>query len=245
MISNKDAKFIKSLQLKKYRAKEGAFLVEGEKNLLELLASDLSIRQLYVTPAFSEAHSTPLVSTAYEPATERELTKVGTFQSNNAGLAVAEIPRHALLNVNSGFYLAFDNLQDPGNLGTIIRTADWYGFTDIVCSLDSVDAYNPKVVNATMGSFARVRVHYVDLHSLLSAANTPVYGASLSGSNLHEQTFGNDGIMVFGNESQGIRPELTKLISHQIKIPGYGGAESLNVAVSTAVVCDNLRRLIR
>ena len=170
------------------------------------------------------------------------MVKIGSFQSNAFALAVVSTPDLPVLNLNSGHFLAFDNIQDPGNLGTIIRIADWYGFSSIVCSHDSVDAYNPKVISASMGSFSRINVYYKDLFETIKGTKLPVYGATLSGDNIHNITFGGDGIFLFGNESQGISSKLLSLVSNQIKIPGYGQAESLNVAIATAVVCDNFRR---
>ncbi|MFY0650800.1 MAG: RNA methyltransferase [Cyclobacteriaceae bacterium] len=242
-MTNKDAKFIKSLQLKKYRNREKAFVIEGEKNIKELLKSHLQVLKLYLTEQFIEASESE-IKLPYELVAQKELEKVGSFQSNAFGLAVAAIPEWPKLNLNSGHYLAFENIQDPGNLGTIIRIADWYGFSEIICSSDSVDTYNPKVISATMGSFARVRVYYENLNEMLNDTELPVYGAVLDGNSIHETSFSANGIFLFGNESQGISSELQSLISNKIKIPGYGQAESLNVAIATAVVCDNFRRSV-
>ena len=246
MITNKDAKFIKSLQLKKYRNRENAFVVEGEKNVLELLKSNLEISQLYLTEHFQAKHQDILKTSdsSFESASEKELVKVGSYQTNQAGLAVVSIPAAPSVNVEKGLFLAFDNVQDPGNLGTIIRIADWYGFKEIICSKDSVDAYNPKTISATMGSFTRINVHYEELESLINQSKVPVYGAVLDGENIHETSFKDHGIFLFGNESQGISEALQTTITHKIKIPGYGQAESLNVAIATAVVCDNMRRVL-
>lgn len=245
MITNKDVKFIKSLQLKKYRNRENSFVVEGEKNVLELLKSNLEISQLYLTENFQAKHIDILKCSvsSFETSTEKELVKAGSYQTNQAGLAVVNIPRLPPTNIQTGLSLAFDNVQDPGNLGTIIRIADWYGFKEIICSKDSVDAYNPKTISATMGSFTRIGVHYVDLGPLISQSKIPVYGAVLDGESIHQTSIEDSGIFLFGNESQGISEALKTSITHKIKIPGYGRAESLNVAIATAVVCDNLRRI--
>jgi RNA methyltransferase, TrmH family len=246
MITNKDAKFIKSLQLKKYRVRENAFVVEGEKNIIELLKSNLQFHQLYLTERFLAKNEEVLKSkaTRFEYATEKELIKVGSFQSNSGALAVVNIPYIPKIQLKNNFYLAFENIQDPGNLGTIIRIADWYGFTEVICSKDSVDAYNPKTVSATMGSFTRIKVHYEDLSELIDDSAISVYGAVLDGENIHQSKIGSKGLFLFGNESQGISKGLHNKITHKIKIPGYGQAESLNVAIATAVVCDNFRRII-
>ncbi|MEQ6119528.1 RNA methyltransferase [Reichenbachiella sp. MALMAid0571] len=244
MITNKDAKFIKSLQLKKYRIREKAFVVEGEKNVQELLNSKLKINNLLITEDFLSRNQ-ELINKCQRPfelVTEKDLVKTGSFQSNAFALAVVSTPILPALHLNYGHFLAFDNIQNPGNLGTIIRIADWYGFSSILCSKDSVDAYNPKVISASMGSFTRINVYYENLHEIIQKTKLPVYGATLSGNNVHDITFGGDGIFLFGNESQGISPKLLSLITNQIKIPGYGQAESLNVAIATAVVCDNFRR---
>lgn len=247
MITNKDVKFIKSLQLKKYRNRENAFVVEGEKNLLELLKSNLEISQLYLTENFQAKHEYILKMSlsSFESTNEKELVKAGSYQTNQAGIAVVVIPKLPPVNLQHGLFLAFDNVQDPGNLGTIIRIADWYGFKEIICSKDSVDAYNPKTISATMGSFTRINIHYENIGSLISQAKIPVYGAVLDGASIHETPFKEHGIFLFGNESQGISDPLQASINYKIKIPGYGQAESLNVAIATAVVCDNVRRILR
>lgn len=244
MITNKDAKFIKSLQLKKYREREKAFVVEGGKNVIELLGSGLQITRLFVTQYFlghNEKHLTES-NVPFELVKEKELVKVGSFKSNAFALAVVQIPQLPDLTIKTGHVLAFENLQDPGNLGTIIRIADWYGFSNVICSPDSVDAYNPKVISASMGSFARVNVYYENLPEFIHRSGLPVYGAVLSGESIHNTKFENEGILLFGNESQGISKNLEPLITNPVKIPGFGGAESLNVAIATAVFCDNLRR---
>ncbi len=247
MMTNKDAKFIKSLQLKKYRQREKAFVVEGEKNVVELLHSQIQVRQLYATEQFIEKYPDLLSESGVDSIQvgEKELVKAGAFQTNAFALAVADLPSLPPLSIQDGYFLMFENLQDPGNLGTIIRIADWYGFSKIICSKTSVDAYNPKVIAASMGSFSRVLVYYENLDELLSKTSLPVYGATLSGSSIHSATFETNGILLFGNESQGISVELQQKLTHQLKIPGYGQAESLNVGVATAIFCDNLRRTVQ
>ncbi|MEQ9286324.1 MAG: RNA methyltransferase [Cyclobacteriaceae bacterium] len=245
MITNKDAKFIKSLQLKKYREREKSFVVEGGKNVIELLGSSLKIRRLFVTQRFLEENGQKMAegNTRFEIVTEKDLVKAGSFQTNAFALAVVQIPELPVLKIENRHVLAFENLQDPGNLGTIIRLADWYGFSHIVCSPDSVDAYNPKVISASMGSFARIRVYYENLPDFINQSDLPVYGAVLSGESIHETSFEDKGILLFGNESQGISSGLVPFITNPVKIPGFGKAESLNVAIATAVFCDNLRRV--
>lgn len=245
MISNRESKFIKSLQLKKFRQLENQFVVEGAKNVLELLQSNLSVVKIFASSEFRTKNESALKrhESILVEAKEAELNKVGTFTNNNASLAIVRIP-DAMEIDHTQSVLAFDRIKDPGNLGTVIRIADWYGFKQIVCSPESVDCYNPKVISATMGSFARVQVHYADLDSLLQSAKH-VYGTTLQGDNIHELNFQEPAVVVFGNESEGLAEDLKKHLTQEVYIPGYGGAESLNVAVSTAVFCDNFRRLLK
>ncbi|PIB34351.1 hypothetical protein BFP72_02395 [Reichenbachiella sp. 5M10] len=246
MISIKESKFIKSLQLKKFRKLENRFIVEGAKNVLELMSSDFVVDTLYVTEAFRSSHFEiwdGREDLVVRLVTEKELSKVGVFTNNNAALAVARIKEDASMDFSKSL-LAFDRVKDPGNLGTIIRIADWYGFDTIVCSLDSVDCYNPKVVSATMGSFVRVRVVYAEIAEVVRRA-TCTYGATLQGEDIHAIDFKDPALILFGNESTGIAPELIEQLDQQVKIPAYGQAESLNVAVSTAVFCDNFRRVLK
>lgn len=245
MISNRESKFIKSLQLKKFRQLENQFVVEGAKNVLELLQSDLEVIRVFATNDFLTKHQETLSNypELLTEAKETDLKKVGSFASNNAALALVKIPAPTDIDTTKSI-LAFDRIKDPGNLGTVIRIADWYGFKQIVCSPESVDCYNPKVISATMGSFARVQVHYADLGQLLEKSEH-VYGTTLQGDNIHQLKFNEPAVVVFGNESEGLAEDLKQHLTQEVYIPGYGGAESLNVAVSTAVFCDNFRRLLK
>ena len=167
----------------------------------------------------------------------------GTFQSNQAGMAVVEMPDLPGLQLQSGeLTLALDDVRDPGNLGTIIRVADWYGITQVVCSPTCADVYNPKVINASMGSFTRVNLWYKQLEALLSQSTQPVYGALLQGENIYESPLKPEGILLMGNESKGVSPELASLVDRAVHIPRRGRAESLNVSVATAVILDNFYR---
>lgn len=246
MISIRDSKFIKSLHLKKFRVIENAFIVEGAKNVLELLLSDLEIRAFYATESFIAKYSSQIDTrqNLLQKVTESDLKKVGTFTNNNAAIAIVTIPTYAPIDISQSSILAFDRIKDPGNLGTVIRIADWYGFKDIVCSPESVDCYNAKVISATMGSFTRVKVHYSDLETLIKASPM-VYGTTLQGTNMHDIPFESPAVILFGNESTGIEESLKKHINQEVKIMGYGVAESLNVAVSTAIFCDNYRRVAK
>jgi TrmH family RNA methyltransferase len=174
-------------------------------------------------------------------ADEDSLTKASTLVSNNAAIAVVDMPKQQALPT-SGLILALDGVLDPGNLGTIIRVADWYGINHIVTSQDSADAYNPKTISATMGSFARVTVSQTDLTCYLPSLNLPVYGAFLAGDNIHQAKLKQDAVLLMGSESHGIRPDCEKLVTDKITIPAYGQAESLNVAMATGIILDNFKR---
>lgn len=247
MFSKALQKYANSLQVKKYRSQHQAFVVEGAKSVLELLRSDLGLQHLFVTEEFAQEHSHLLSRQGirYELATEQELVKAGSFASNNAALAIAHIPQHHALRYTARhLVIALDDIRDPGNLGTIIRIADWYGIRHLVCSETCADFYNPKTISATMGSFTRVKAHYLNLPDWLAQLPeaTPVYGASLHGDNLHRMTLAPTGVVVMGNEANGIRPEVARHVNQLIKIPAFGQAESLNVATATAIVIDNFMR---
>lgn len=245
MLSKRKIKYFKSLQLKKYRSQERMFLVEGSKGVTEALDSDFNVKHLLATESFLASCDNTKLTTAEEvlEASEKDLEQVGSFRSNNAAIAVIEMPQEQNnFEPATGITLALDDVRDPGNLGTIIRIADWYGIKNIICSHETADVYNPKVINATMGSFTRVKIHYLDLNKALRETELPIYGALLSGDSIYESALKKDGIILMGNESKGISDELIPLISDPIKIPGRGGAESLNVAIATAVVLDNFFR---
>jgi TrmH family RNA methyltransferase len=244
MISKQQVKFVKSLKLKKYRKKAESFLVEGAKNVIELLESDYKIQQLYLTEKFlQEFPDLPKTSIRFEICTEKELIGLGTFQSNEYAMAIAAMKSPKIDLSSDKLILALDDVSDPGNLGTIVRIADWYGIKNIIASKDTADFYNPKVINASMGSFTRVNVHYLDLKQYLSKNSTHrVYGAFLDGENVHMTKLTTPAILLMGNESKGIGDNLTDVISHKITIPRFGYAESLNVAISTAIICDNFYR---
>ena len=240
MISKQQVKFVKSLKLKKYRNKAALFLVEGAKSVAELIKSNYQIEYLFVTEKFLRAYP-EFESQEYELCTEKELVAMGTFQSNEYALAVARIPDDALKIGNQKLIIALDEISDPGNLGTIIRIADWYAIDTIIASPGTADVYNPKVINASMGSFARVRVHYTDLLSFFKAnTHHKVLGAALYGEDVHQVKLSEPAILLMGSESKGISSELENCLDQKITIPRLGGAESLNVAVSTAVICDQL-----
>lgn len=246
MLSKATLKYVNSLQVKKYRTQHQVFVVEGAKSVLELLQSDFELQHLFITEDFLQEHGNKLSKgTPYELVKEQDLVKAGTFSSNNAALAVAHMRQLAPLRFNpSDFAIALDDIRDPGNLGTIIRIADWYGIHTVICSDSCADFYNPKTIAATMGSFTRVKAHYLDLAQWLGELpdETAVYGASLAGENIHRMQLPPQGIVVMGNEANGIRPEVAQQVNRLIKIPAFGKAESLNVATATAIIIDNFMR---
>jgi RNA methyltransferase, TrmH family len=243
MLSKATIKFIKSLQIKKYRKLEQCFVVEGAKSVKELLTSDFRIRTLIATPAFLQNISVP-DNCEWIEASESELAGLGEFQSNNAALAVAAIANNDPLRIGVGQYgLLLDDIRDPGNLGTIIRTADWYGINTIVCSEETADFYNPKVISSTMGSFTRVKTFYTDLSIYLRDNALPVYGAFLDGDDVRNISPPHEGWILIGSESHGISAALEEFVTTRITIPRFGKAESLNAAIATAIICDNFRRL--
>jgi TrmH family RNA methyltransferase len=245
MISKKHLKFIQSLQLKKYRKEAQSFIVEGEKSVLELLQSKIKTRTILATKQFLDHHLSLIEGKDIEwiQTSEKILNKTGTFLQNQAALAVAEIPEWPPLEPGALAWLpVYDFLQDPGNLGTILRICDWFGLESIVLSNDSVDVYNPKVIQASMGSFTRVKVYHEDLRELLGTSDHALIGTVLDGEDIHDFIWPEHGIILFGNESRGISDELLNRLDHKVSIPRYGAAESLNVSMASGIVFDNLMR---
>jgi RNA methyltransferase, TrmH family len=242
MLSKAKIKFIKSLQIKKYRKQEQCFIVQGAKSVQELLKSDFEVKFVLGTPEFLTEFAGKIAPETIE-VTAGQLEELSAIQSNDAALAVAVMKQNKRLEVTPDeVALVLDDIRDPGNLGTIIRTCDWYGIRKIIASVETADFYNPKVISATMGSFTRVQIFYTDLVPYLSGVTLPVYGAFLEGKNIHTVTFGKGGFIVVGNESNGISPSIEKLITQKVTIPRYGMAESLNAAIATAIICDNVKR---
>jgi TrmH family RNA methyltransferase len=244
MISKATGKFIKSLQVKKYRKEEQSFIVEGAKSVAELLRSDFEVKWLAATDDFLQLHSNVLSNRHIEwtEASAKELGQLGTFQTNDGALAVASMKPNQPLTVQNEYALILDDIRDPGNLGTIIRTADWYGIDKIIASEETADFYNPKVISATMGSFCRVQLYYANLVEYLNATHLPVYGTFLNGKNIYTVDFEKAGLIAMGNEANGISTEVGQLVTVPITIPKRGGAESLNASIATAIVLDNVFR---
>ena len=241
MFSKSQIKFIKSLTKKKFRMKEGLFIIEGKKGILELLDSQLKLHTLYTTEDIFDA---PGDLTFF--VSEAELKKISNLNTPQTALAVFHIPKETTPEAK-GFQVALDEIQDPGNLGTIIRMCDWFGIEQLICSRGTVDCYNPKVVQATMGSISRVQIHYVGLPEYLAAAGkeVAVYGAFLEGEEVYAQPLSSEGILVMGNEANGISPEVEKFITQKLVIPQFGSShktESLNVATATAIFLSEFRR---
>lgn len=241
MFSKSQIKLITSLAQKKYRNKHNLFLAEGYKVISELLNSSLSLHALYTTEDIFDAASEKTFF-----VNEPDLKKISQLKTPQKALGVFLIPEEEQLET-SGLTVALDGIRDPGNLGTIIRLCDWFGVERLICSLDTVDCYNPKVVQATMGSIARVRVSYLDLPLYLKNQNHTIFGASMEGSNLYTEDLPSNGIIVMGNEANGISREIEILINKKITIPRFGKVqetESLNVAAATSIILSEFRRRI-
>jgi len=220
-------------------------VVEGAKSVREVLGSDFEVLEVYVAPDFMEKHHYILNTVTAEVTEVRpsELTGLSEYSTNDSALAVVRMKSNQKKEINGdGFVLMLDDLRDPGNFGTIIRTADWYGIHSIIASEETADVYNSKVIQSSMGSFTRVSVFYTDIEACLAENAMPVFGAFLDGENAHTVKYGNNGIIVIGNEANGISKGVEKFVTRRITIPKYGHAESLNAAIATAVICDNIRR---
>jgi TrmH family RNA methyltransferase len=245
MLSKSQISFIKSLHQKKYRKENGMFIIEGIKSIAEFIHSSYQVHSIYCLPQYQSLLPKLPANIKLFEVNNAELDKISTLQTPQGILALVNIPKNRVLTVSGlkgVFSLVLDGVQDPGNLGTIIRTADWFGFEQVICSAATVEIYNPKTVQATMGSLSRVNVFYEDLHTLLSTVKLPVFGAVLNGSSIYQTDWGKEGLVILGNEGQGITPEIMELITHPVTIPRIGGAESLNVAISAAILCADISR---
>ena len=247
MLSKNKIKYIRSLEQKKYRKEEKAFLAEGHK-LVDDLSGHFECRLLAATSTWLESHPDIKADEIVE-VSEAELKKASLLKTPQDVLAVFRIPETdpGTRDIAGSLCLALDDVQDPGNLGTILRTADWFGIRHVFCSIGTADAYNPKTVQATMGALARVRIHYCDLKDLIGTLpDMPVYGTFLDGKNIYGQELTPHGLIVMGNEGKGISQEMEKLVNRRLLIPNYPQgektSESLNVATATAIVCAEFRR---
>lgn len=245
MLSKAQISLITSLQHKKFRKEHGLFIVEGLKSVSEFISSDYQIHSLYATAeAKAKMINLPHNLKCIE-VDASEFQKISQLTTPQGILALVYLPISKTMNwekLRHQHSLVLDDIQDPGNLGTIIRTAEWFGIQQIICSVGTVDAYNPKVVQATMGSLARIEITYTDLSAILSDANIPSYGALLEGHSIYDTDFGDAGLIVMGNEGNGISKDIINKIDHIVTIPRIGKAESLNVAVATTIFCSELAR---
>lgn len=238
MLSKAQIKFIQSLQRNKFRSQYQQYIAEGAKIVPELIQAGAKIVQLYALPEWI-AQNKMLLSQQQivsEPITPDELSKISALATPNQVLAIIAMPQYETNAAPKGLSIALDAIRDPGNLGTIVRTADWFGIKRVYCSLDCVDLYNPKTVQSTMGSIVRVEVVYTDLEVLFNThPDEPVFAADMDGKSLYDTKMPKSGILLIGSESHGVSPALSAL-SQPITIPRFGGAESLNAAVAASII---------
>lgn len=240
MISKNEAKYIQSLFQKKQRDILGLFVAEGVKLAQELIQSGIDIEQIYATEDWEPITNT---SIPIKRVSAIELAKISGLQTPNKVLVIAKKPSYSFKGIpEHGFSLVLDGIQDPGNLGTLIRIADWFGIATIIASEDTADCFNPKVVQATMGSITRIKIVYTDISKALASTDVPSFGALLEGKDMHTFSPVKEGVLVIGNESKGIRKEVVAHIQHAIHIPRRGQAESLNAAVAAGILISHLYR---
>jgi TrmH family RNA methyltransferase len=238
LISKSQIKLIRSLQQKKYRSKLKLFVAEGPKVINELLTAKFKLHSLYATVGnlFTGVNS--------EIISDEEISKISFLKNANNSVAIFTIPEQKKPR-KEGITLLLDSIRDPGNLGTIIRLSDWFNVSNIICSSDSVDCFNPKVIQATMGSISRVSISYCDLTTYLSLSDLPVYAGTMDGKNIYKEKLPENAIVIVGNEANGISDTLLNLTTHKIGIPRFGNnhkTESLNVAVATAILFSEFKR---
>ncbi len=264
-LAKADLARLRSLQEKKHREALGLFVVEGEKVVGELLAAGFPFAEIYATEEWAGRAASPFAAvrrgsdfakastdkTESAPylvtVTPAEMARLSHYPTPATVLAVGKISRNPLAPgaANRGLTLALDGIQDPGNVGTLLRIADWFAFDRVLLSPDCADLFSQKVINASMGSFARVKVHTIPLAEALAGVTVPVLGCDLSGEDVHALKPLRDAVVVIGSEGRGISEALRPLVTYYVTIPKFGGAESLNAAVAAAIVCDNLRRVTR
>ncbi len=242
MVSDKQIKIIKSLKLKKNRIKHNLFVAEGDKTILELILADFKINSLYSINTNIEGVENSVVQLS-----KSELSKMSNLLNPKNSLGVFEIPKSKNIDYNK-LIIGLDNISDPGNLGTIIRLCDWFGVEDLICSLETVDCYNPKVVQASMGSISRINITYLDLQKTIENNSIKTYGTYMQGDSLYDIDEIQKGLVLFGNEANGINPNLSKFIDKRLSIPRFGKlkkTESLNVANALSIVLsENARKSI-
>ncbi len=240
MVSKNQIKLITSLQQKKYRIINQMFFAEGVKVIQELLKSNFELEHLYTTQYDFEE----VLGSKKSLIHENDLKKISALATPNSCLAVFKIPEEKTI-IEKGLIIALDDVRDPGNLGTILRLCDWFGVEQVLCSKETVDIYNPKVVQATMGSISRVNVTYVDLEEYISQTSLTVFGTFMDGENIYKTELPQQGIVVMGNEANGISKEIEELVKNRLTIPRFGNlqkAESLNVATATGIILSEFKR---
>ncbi len=250
MISKNTIKFISSLRIKKIRNQEGLFIAEGERLVDELINSSLELKAIYHTSSWAPQ----IAKNDFEisQVSGDEMKKISGLSSPSSVLSLVKIPEFniAEIDFNDSLTLALDNIQDPGNLGTIIRLADWFGIDTIICSNETVDAFAPKVIQSCMGAISRVKVIYCNLEEILKDLRAkhklPVYGTFMEGEDIYKINLTTKGLIVMGNEGNGISEKIERIVSQKIHIPTFAvnrsAVESLNVAMATAIVCSEFRR---
>ncbi len=244
MITKADIQLVRSLSDKRVRDEEGLFVAEGEKLIGELRESQFQIEQIYALEGVMSGYDVQTLS-------PKEMERISHLKSAASCLALVRKPDYKpnIETLKKRLILALDEVQNPGNMGTIIRLADWFGIEDIICTHNSADCFNPKVVQATMGAILRVRVHYVDLSETLRELKdqgVPIYGAMLEGENIYRSELSAEGVILMGNEGRGVSEQCAQSITHKLYIPPYpadcAGSESLNVAMATGIICSEFRR---
>jgi TrmH family RNA methyltransferase len=242
MLSKSEIKELKSLHQKKYREGMGRFLAEGDKLVREAIRSEAAVREIYALPDWDGLDEANRAGLNVEFVNQKQLDQICELRNPNQAVALISIPTIAEeTGLTKGWHIYLNRLRDPGNLGTILRIADWYGLQEIICSPDSVEPYNQKVVQASMGAVFRVTVREMSEDRLISTAresDLALYATVMDGESIHSQKAGANGILLMGNEAQGLSSKLLEAASHQISIPGRGSAESLNVGVATGILTD-------
>ncbi|MGB0880557.1 MAG: TrmH family RNA methyltransferase [Polaribacter sp.] len=239
-ISKNQLKLITSLSQKKYRQKHQLFIAEGIKLVQEMVKSSFSVERIFCTDDFS----IPISDDRITRISDANLKKISHLKTPNKVLGIFKIPDEKPLQ-NNGLILALDTINDPGNLGTIIRLCDWFGITQLICSTATVDCYNPKVVQASMGSLTRVSIQYIDLEEYLKEINLPTFIADINGENVYQINLPKEGILILGNEANGVSESIKTLVKNKVSIPRFGNiqqTESLNVATATAILLSEFRR---
>jgi RNA methyltransferase, TrmH family len=253
MLSKNKIKFIRSLESKKDRMEAGLFVAEGEKLVNEILLS--SLETVYIAATYEWFERNKFIHITNIPdkdmVSQDELNKISFLKTPQEVICLVKLPKYhlSLKSLKDNLSLMLDTIQDPGNLGTILRIADWFGIENVICSHETADAFNPKVVQSTMGAICRVKIHYTGLAEAVAETKLlriPIYGTTLNGENIYNATLSENGIIMMGNESKGILPAWIPFIDKQLFIPFYPSdnqrSESLNVAVATAIVCSEFRR---